>query len=239
MVPGPGPTHHVVTYGAGVAGVPTDLAAVTPAPPRLPDRLQSQLDPDVDPEFPDLERVLLTGSRLTYPTARRISVLRSRLVDCTIDDRTDATLDAVDSEFEDMDLTGRRINDLRRVGFTRCRLGGADLGDAHLRDVRFDECVLDLASMRAAILERVTVSGGRVAGVDLTGAELRDVTFAGVELAEVALDGSRLERVDLTGADLTGVVDLSTLRGAAISEVQAISLAARLASAAGISVVSA
>ena len=200
--------------------------------------MQSTLDPDIDPEFPDLDGVVLTGSTLAFPAARTMSVLRSRLVGCHVDDATDATLDATDAAFEDMDLTGRRIDGLRRVSFTRCRLGGVDLGDAHLRDVRFDECVLDLASARGATLERVTISGGRIEGLDLTGATLSDATIAGVELAEVALDGARLERVDLTGADLTGVVDLSTLRGAVVSQVQAISLAARLARAAGISVVS-
>ena len=237
-MPPQGLPHHVVLYGSAVAGAPIDPEAATPQPPHLPDRLQSTLDPDIDPDFPDLEGVDLTGTTLTYPAARTVSVLRSRLVGCQVDDATDATFDATDAVFEDMDLTGRRIDGLRRVSFVRCRLGGVDLGEAHLRDVRFDDCVLDLASMRSAILERVTVRGGRITGVDLTGSRLSDVILTEVALTEVTLDGARLEHVDLTGADISAIVDLSALRGATINDVQAITLAARLARAAGIRVVS-
>ena len=162
-------------------------------------------------------------------------MLRSRLVACEIDD-TEAALDATDATFVDIDLTGRRIQDLRRVRFTRCRLGGIDLGEGHLRDVHFDGCVLDLASLRAATLERVTITGGRMVGIDLSGTQLTDVVLADVGLAEVTLDGARFERVDLTGADLGGVTDLATPAGAIIGAAQAVGLAPLLARAAGIHV---
>ena len=191
---------------------------------------------DLDPEFPDLDGVGLDGETVSFPAARSLGVLRSRLTDCRLDVPADTTLEAQDAELVDLDLTGRRIESLLRVTLRRCRLGGADLGDARLRDVTFDGCVLDLTSARNAELERVTIRECRGTGLDLTGARLADVTVADLDLADVTLDGARLQDVDVTGADLRGVTDLRALRGAIISEVQAVSLARRLAQAAGLQV---
>lgn len=209
---------------------------VPPKPPKFPATLASELDPDIDPEFPDVAETEIEGMSLSFPEARTLTILRSKLTGCDLDPDTEVSLDVVDSTLIDLDLTGRTVESLCRVVLVRCRLGGADLGDAQLTDVDLDGCVLDLASMRSARLERVRLVGGRVDGLDLTGAQLTDATFEDLSLAEVALDGARLERVDLTAADLSGVVDVSTLRGATIGESQAIALSARLARAAGIAV---
>lgn len=215
----------------------TDVPVVTPPkPPRVPARLAAEIDPDIDPDFPDVEAVDVTDVELSFPDARTLAVLRSRLTGCTIAEDTEASLDVVDSVLVDLDLTGRTVEALTRVQLVRCRLGGADFGDAELTDVHLDGCVLDLASMRGSGLQRVTVSGGRVDGLDLSGARLTDVTVVDLSLGDVTLDGARLERVDLTGADLDRVTDMSTIRGATMSEVQAVALSVRLARAAGISI---
>lgn len=177
----------------------------------------------------------LDGIELAFPEARTITVVRSTLTACGIAASTTAALDAADTTFVDCDLTGRSIDALTRVAFVRCRLGGADLGDIRLRDVHFDGCVLDLASLRGAQLERVEVRGGRLDGLDLSGARLVDVTID-ASLADVTLDGCRLERVDLTAAELSSVTDLTAIRGATISESQAVALSLRLARAAGLRV---
>ncbi|MGK2929135.1 MAG: pentapeptide repeat-containing protein [Acidimicrobiales bacterium] len=212
--------------------------AKAPAPPRslargAAARAATELDPDIDPDFPDVVDVDLHGVALEFPAARTITVLRSTLTECHVGADTNAALDAADTAFVDCDLTGRTVESLTRVTLVRCRLGGADFGDARLRDVRFDGCVLDLASLRGAQLERVDLRGGRVDGLDLSGARLLDVTME-VSLAEVTLDGCRIQRVDLTNADLSAVTDVTALRGATISETQALSLSARLARAAGL-----
>lgn len=212
--------------------------ARAPAPPRYPARgpaarAAPELDPDIDPDFPDVVEVDLHGVELEFPAARTITVLRSTLTRCHVGADTTAAIDAADTTFVDCDLTGRTVESLTRVALVRCRLGGADFGDARLRDVRFDGCVLDLASLRGAQLERVDLRGGRVDGLDLSGARLLDVTID-VALADVTLDGCRLQRVDLTAADLAAVPDVTALRGATISETQALSLSARLARAAGL-----
>lgn len=211
--------------------------AALPKPPHLPGRLAVDLDPDIDPEYPDLEAAELTDVELSFPEARTLTLLRARLSACRIASDTDASLDVVDSVLVDLDLTGRTIDALTRVELVRCRLGGADFGDAELTDIRLDGCVLDLASMRGARLERAVISGGRVDGLDLTRAQLTDTSFAEVALGDVSLDGSRMERVDVTAAQLDGVVDMSTLRGATLSESQAVALSLRLAEAAGIAVI--
>lgn len=174
---------------------------------------------------------------MSLPGARTLSVLRSCLRRCQLELSGETTLDAQDSRFVDMDITGRRIDGLVRVRFEGCRLGGIDLGDARLRDVSFVDCVLDLASLRKATLERVVIEGGRIEGLDLTGAHLQHVAVTGTSLTGVSLDRVRCEHVDLTGADLSGVVEVASLAGCTIDEPQSIALAARFARAAGVEVV--
>lgn len=223
-------------YGRAVAPPSVDPPSTkTPVPPREAARPTRSLDPDIDPDFPDVVDSDLDGVELDFPDARTVTVVRSTLTECEIAASTVAALDAADTTFIDCDLTGRTIESLTRVAFVRCRLGGADLGDARLRDVHFDGCVLDLASLRGAQLERVEVHGGRLDGLDLSGARLVDVSIDS-SLAEVTLDGCRFERVDLTAADLSSVADLTAIRGATINESQAVALSIRLARAAGLRV---
>ena len=227
-----------LAYGAAVAPVEAQPGptARPPAAPRLPDALAPAPDEDLDPEFPDLDGVGLDGATVSYPVGRSLGILRTRLTDCRLDVPAEATIEAQDAELVEVDLTGRRIESMLRVALRRCRLGGADLGDARLRDVTFEGCVLDLASVRSAELERVEIRECRGTGLDLSGARLTDVTVADLDLGEVTLDGARLQDVDVTQADLRAVTDLRALRGAIISEVQAVSLARRLAEAAGLHV---
>lgn len=189
---------------------------------------------ELDPDFPDIDAVSLHDQTLAFADARTLTLLRSTFARCRIEIPDEATLDAQDAVLTDVDLTGRRVGGLVRVRFERCRLSGVDLGAARLTDVVFADCTLELASARTTIFERVEFRGGTVDGFDLTGATLTDVTFDGVAFSGVSMDRVRLDRVDLRGADLSSVVDVSTIRGATISEHQAIALAARLARAAGV-----
>lgn len=237
-MPRPRPPRHAEpeVYRQAVAPPSVDPPLTkAPAPPRKAGRPVGSLDPDIDPDFPDVVDSDLDGVELDFPDARTITVVRSTLTECEIATSTVAALDAADTTFVDCDLTGRTIEALTRVAFVRCRLGGTDLGDARLCDVHFDGCVLDLASLRGAQLERIEVRGGRLEGLDLSGARLVDVSID-ASLAGVTLDGCRLERVDLTAADLSSVTDLTTIRAATISESQAVALSIRLARAAGLRV---
>ncbi|WP_436793999.1 pentapeptide repeat-containing protein [Actinospongicola halichondriae] len=209
--------------------------ATDPSEPRIPAALRVEPDDGLDPQFPDLDGLDLDHRDLSYPDARTVTVLRSRMRAGSLD-VGDATIDAQDAQFVDIDLRGRRFEGLTRVSFVRCRLTGADFGDARLRDVRFSDCALDVASMRSATLERVAFVGGRIDELDLSAARVTDTTITQVGLANVTLAGARLERVDVTGADLAAVADLRELRGTIISPTQAVALSARLAQVAGMHV---
>lgn len=207
------------------------------APPKAP-RLPAAPSPtvgDLDPQFPDVDGVSLDGVELSYPEARTLTLLRSRIVSCTVA-AGDASVDAQDAVVTDVDLSARRFEGLTRVVFERCRLTGADFGEARLRDVEFRDCSLSLASLRSATVERAVISGGTFDDVDASGARLTDVTIDGVRLAELGLGNSRLERVDVTGADVSEVPDLRELAGAIVSPTQATALAIRLARVAGLHV---
>lgn len=124
--------------------------------------------------------------------------------------------DLVDAVAVDRDWANRRARGLvaRRVELRRCRLTGAELAEAMLSDVVFDECRLDLAGLRVAKLERVIFRECRMAECDLYDASLTDVLFEKCELREATFIGVRLKRVELRGCDLSGLRGVDALRGA-------------------------
>ncbi len=201
----------------------------------MPAALREALDDDVDPQFPDLDGLDLADVVLSFAEARTLTVLRGRLRSCTLE-IGDAAIDAQDAHFVDVDLSGCRFEGLTRVSFERCRLTGADFGEARMRDVRFADCAMDLASMRSTNLERVAMIGGRADELDLSAATLTDVTLTQVAVGELTLAGAKLLRVDVTESDLSAVPDLRELRGAIITTTQAVALAPRLARVAGMTV---
>ena len=124
--------------------------------------------------------------------------------------------DLVDVVVVDRDWANRPARGLvaRRVELRRCRLTGAELAEAKLSDVVFDECRLDLAGLRIAKLERVVFRECRMAECDLYGASLTDVLFEKCELREATFIDVKLKRVELRGCDLSGLRGVDALRGA-------------------------
>jgi uncharacterized protein YjbI with pentapeptide repeats len=125
----------------------------------------------------------------------------------------------------------------QRTMFTRCRLTGAELGEASLQDVTFADCRVDLAGLRAARLERVSFRDCRLGESELTNAKLKDVLFENCELREATFSGARLERVELRGCDLTNLRGVEALRGARMLWNDAIEAAPLFATALGIELV--
>ena len=121
-----------------------------------------------------------------------------------------------------------------RVELRRCRLTGADLAEATLRDVTFDECRIDLVGLRHATLERVVFRDCRMSECDLYGATLKDVLFERCDLREATLTGARLERVDLRACELDGLRGAEALRGARLPWNDVLQNAALFASVLGI-----
>jgi uncharacterized protein YjbI with pentapeptide repeats len=155
-------------------------------------------------------------------------------------DRVDLE-DLVDVVVSEQDWAGAQALRLSaaRVELRRCRLTGAELGEATLRDVLFEECRLDLAGLRHARLQRVVFRECRMAECDLHGARLEDVLFEGCDLPEATFAAATIERVELRDCDLTGVAGAAALRGARMPWADILANAALFAAEAGIEIVDA
>ena len=147
--------------------------------------------------------------------------------------------DLVDTFVVDVDWAGERAPGLsaRRVELRRCRLTGAELAEATITDVTFDECRIDLAGLRHATLERVVFRDCRMGESDLYGATLKDVLFVRCELREATLSGATLERVELRGCDLGGLRGAESLRGARMTWSDIVENAALFAQVTGVEIV--
>jgi uncharacterized protein YjbI with pentapeptide repeats len=147
--------------------------------------------------------------------------------------------DLVDAVVNDLDWANRRSHRLaaQRVELRRCRLTGAELAEAAIRDVTFDECRIDLVGLRHARLERVVFRDCRMSECDLYGSSLKDVLFERCELRSATFSTCTLERVELRGCDLAGVRGAEALRGARMPWNDILENAALFATAIGIEIV--
>jgi uncharacterized protein YjbI with pentapeptide repeats len=145
----------------------------------------------------------------------------------------------VDVVATDLDWANERAPrfSAQRVELVRCRLTGAELGEASLRDVAFLECRLDLAGLRFAKLERVLFRDCRMSECDLYGSSLDDVLFERCELREATFSTATLRRVELRGCELTGLRGAEALRGARMPWADVIDNAALFAAVVGIEIV--
>jgi uncharacterized protein YjbI with pentapeptide repeats len=147
--------------------------------------------------------------------------------------------DLVDVVAADLDWANERAPrvSLQRVELRQCRLTGADLAEATLRDVTFEDCRIDLVNLRYARLERVVFRDCRMTECDLYESSLKDVLFERCELREGTLSGCKLERVELRGCDLAGVRGADALRGARMPWGDVVENAALFASVVGVEIV--
>jgi uncharacterized protein YjbI with pentapeptide repeats len=124
--------------------------------------------------------------------------------------------DLVDAVVNDLDWANERIRGWSavRAELGRCRLTGAELAEATIRDVAFDECRIDLVGLRHARLERVAFRACRLSECDFYGASLQDVLFERCELREATFSECKLHRVEFRGCDLRGLRGAEALRGA-------------------------
>ena len=125
----------------------------------------------------------------------------------------------------------------RRVELRSCRLTGAELVEAGVSDVTFDDCRLDLVSLRFAKLERVVFRDCRMSECDLYEASLKDVLFERCELREATFSSATLQRVELRGCDLAGLRGVEALRGARMPWNDVLENAPLFATAVGIEII--
>lgn len=147
--------------------------------------------------------------------------------------------DLVDAVAVDLDWANEQVRGLsaQRAELRRCRMTGAELAEASLSDVTFEECRVDLAGVRHAQLERVVFRDCRMSECDFYGASLKDVLFERCELREATFSTCSLQRVEFRGCDLTGVRGAEALAGARMTWNDVIDNAALFATALGIEVI--
>lgn len=148
-------------------------------------------------------------------------------------------LDLRDTRFADVELSNAMldVNTLRAVEFLTCRATGLRFSVGQASDLYFGECKLDYAYVEitrvkgVAVFQNCSFREARLLG-DLSNVIFADCDFAGAEFA-----ARRAEACDLAGSRLVGARGLLTLRGARITQDQAISVADALATQAGLVVV--
>jgi uncharacterized protein YjbI with pentapeptide repeats len=101
--------------------------------------------------------------------------------------------DLVDAVVTDADWANQRSPRLalKRVELGQIRLTGAELSEATLTDVVFDDCRLDLATFRFAKLERVVFRDCLMTECDFYEAAIKDVFFERCNLRESTLSATR------------------------------------------------
>jgi uncharacterized protein YjbI with pentapeptide repeats len=143
-------------------------------------------------------------------------------------------VEAVGSDLANLDARGGALT---RVLARLCRLTGAQVIDASLRDVTFADCRMEYAVFAGARLDRVVFRDCDLREVSLEDTQLRDVRFERCDLSGAALRRSRLLRVELEGCRLDGLNAISDLRGAALPWPDIVAQAGTFAAALGIGVV--
>ncbi len=126
---------------------------------------------------------------------------------------------------------------LLRVELRLCRLTGAQLTEATIRDVTFADCRLDLAGLRFATLERVVFRDCRMSECDLYASSLRDVVFERCDLRQATFSTSRLERVEMRACELTALAGVEALRTVRMPWNDVMANAPLFADAAGIEII--
>jgi uncharacterized protein YjbI with pentapeptide repeats len=147
--------------------------------------------------------------------------------------------DLVDAVVKDADWANQRPPRLalKRVEVRQTRLTGAELSEATLTDVVFDDCRLDLTTFRFAKLERVVFRDCLMTECDLYEASIKDVLFERCNLRESTLSSTKIERVELRGCELDGLQGIEALRTARMTWNDVLSAAPLFAQALGIEIV--
>ena len=126
---------------------------------------------------------------------------------------------------------------LARVEARGVRASGADFTEATLNDVLFEDCRIDLALFRFAKLDRVSFRNCRLDESDFYEATLESVVFENSSLVAASLERASLSRCEIRGGDLSDLRGVERLAGSRVTWPEVIQLAALLAEAHGIAVI--
>ena len=143
-----------------------------------------------------------------------------------------------DAVFHGCDLANLRARDssMSRTAIRSSRMTGFAWLTGDLRDVVFDDCRIDLASFCASKLSDVVFTGCRLEQADFSDADLTRARFERCDLSGAQFAGARMTGTRLSGCDLTGISGVTSMRGAIIASIDALSLAVTLARGLGITI---
>ena len=152
-----------------------------------------------------------------------LSMRRTRVADCELDDVYGAGVDFADSIWRDSEMTGGRLGAMTLPGatWTGIRLRGIKLGFVNLAGARLEEVVFEECE---------------IGGLDARGAQLNKVAFVDCTVQELNVAEASLSKVDLSGAKLRSLVGVESLRGAIVSHEQLLDLAPLFAAQLGVEV---
>lgn len=202
---------------------------VDPTPRLDPVRLDELRDGD--PEAIGPRRVFegerFAGGDLSGRAAAGLTLMECELLDLQAHDADLQGSRFVETRFERLDapnLKARRTT-WKDVEILSSRIGAAELYDSGLHQVLFEGSKLGWVNLRASELRDVLFRGCRIEELDLGGARITRMAFEGCTVGKLVLTGVRSEGLDLRGLEFSSIEGLEGLRGAVVSEMQAIDLA--------------
>ena len=205
----------------------------TPAPPRLPDRLddlasggpaRGQGRGDID-----WSGVRVEGD-FSEHQGDGFDCVESRVEHAVFTATDFVPVRFSDTIFEDCELSGAVLQEasLSRVRFVNCRMSGLVLAGARLRDTVFTGCKLDEANLRGTVAERVRFEGCVMTDADLSGARYTRARLVDCDLSRAEFAAAQLRGTRLHGSNLEAIRGADSLKGVVIESGQLVPLALRL-----------
>lgn len=211
---------------------PTAPLPPRPAAPELPARLSEVA---ALARHDDLFQTRITG------LSGSVDAAHAQLSECVVGaaslDRLDLTGAAlIDVEVEELRATellahSGRWRSVRLVGG---RIATLDLGDADLDAVELRGLRIDYLSLGSARVSDLLVADCSIRALDVPNAHIDRTRFDGTRADEVDTRGLRARHLDLRGLEALHYIDPTALRGATLSERQAVDLGPSFARALGI-----
>jgi uncharacterized protein YjbI with pentapeptide repeats len=170
-----------------------------------------------------------------------VDARHAQLSECVVAAASVDRLDLTGASLVDVDVEEVRATELiarsarwRSVRITGGRIATLDLTDAELDAVELRNVRIDYVSLGGARVADLLVAGCAMRALDMPNAKVERVRFVGSRADVVDTRGLRARDLDLRGLDALHYLDPTTLRGATLTELQAVDLGPEFARALGI-----
>jgi uncharacterized protein YjbI with pentapeptide repeats len=172
-----------------------------------------------------------------------VDARHAQFSECVVAAASVDRLDLTGASLADVDVEQLRATELvarsgrwRSVRITGGRIATLDLSDAELDAVELRDVRIDYLSLGGARVADLLVVGCTIKALDLPHAKAERVRFEDSRADEVDSRGLRAQHLDLRGLDALQYLDPTSLRGATLTERQAVDLGPVFARALGIQI---